>query len=77
LFKRLPLPFEAGFLAGKAFMNYRKNLGDRKNLGNRKTPLPEFYIGAHAAISSIPFITRDKIYRIYFPTLELISPERH
>ena len=48
LFKRLPLPFEAGFLAGKAFVNYRKNRGDRK------TPLPDFYIGAHAAISGFP-----------------------
>lgn len=71
LFKRLPLPFEVGFLAGKAFVNYRKNRGDRK------TPLPNFYIGAHAAISGFPLITRDTMYRTYFPTLELISPERH
>lgn len=71
LFKRLSLPFEAGFLAGKAFVNYRKNQGDRK------TPLPDFYIGAHAAISGLTLITRDTMYRTYFPTLELISPERH
>lgn len=71
LFKRLPLPFDAGFLAGKAFVNYRKNKGDRK------TPLPDFYIGAHAAIAAIPLITRDAMYLTYFPTLELISPKRH
>ncbi len=71
LFKRLPLPFEAGFLAGKAFLNYRKNQGERKST------LPVFYIGAHAAISNLSLITRDKMYKTYFPTLNLISPERY
>jgi hypothetical protein len=68
-FTRLPLPWEAGFLAGKAFLNYRKARGARTS------PLPDFYIGAHAAIEGMTLLTRDaKRYRTYFPTLELISP---
>lgn len=68
-FTRLPLPWEAGFLAGKAFLSYRKARG------SRTSPLPDFYIGAHAAIEGITLLTRDaKRYRTYFPTLELISP---
>src|SRR5262245_16266877 len=52
-FKRLDLPYEVAFLAGKAFLNYRK----RK--GNKTFPLPNFFIGAHASILNIPLITRD------------------
>jgi predicted nucleic acid-binding protein len=68
-FTRLPLPWEAGFLAGKAFMAYRKARG------SRTSPMPDFYIGAHAAIEGLTLLTRDaKRYRTYFPTLELICP---
>lgn len=68
-FLRLPLPWEAGFLAGKAFMAYRRAKG------SRTSPLPDFYIGAHAAIESMTLLTRDAArYRTYFPTLELICP---
>ena len=69
LFKRLPLPWEAGFLAGKVFVRYRRAGGVRQS------PLPDFFIGAHAAVSKLRLITRDpKPYRTYFPTLELIAP---
>jgi predicted nucleic acid-binding protein len=68
-FKRLNLPYEAGFLAGKAFFSYKENEGIKTN------PLPDFFIGAHAAILSMPLITRDiQRYKTYFPTLKLISP---
>ncbi|MGE0387492.1 MAG: type II toxin-antitoxin system VapC family toxin [Gammaproteobacteria bacterium] len=68
-FRRDPLPWEAGFLAGKCFVKYR-HLG-----GERHSPLPDFYIGAHAAIVGIALLTRDtKRYKIYFPKLALISP---
>jgi predicted nucleic acid-binding protein len=69
MFRREPLPYEAGFLAGKAFMRYRRNRGART------TPLPDFYIGAHAAVAGYRLLTRDvKRYRSYFPTVELIAP---
>lgn len=69
LFIRLALPWEAGFLAGKAFLRYREARG------SRSSPLPDFYIGAHAAIEGIVLLTRDaKRYRTCFPTLELIAP---
>ena len=68
-FLLLPLPWEAGFLAGKAFMAYRRAKG------SRTSPLPDFYIVAHAAIESMTLLTRDAArYRTYFPTLELICP---
>lgn len=68
-FAREPLPYEAGFLAGKAFLQYRKR-------GGRKTaPLPDFYIGAHAAVRNYRLLTRDAArYRTYFPTVQLICP---
>lgn len=68
-FAREPLPYEAGFLAGKAFLLYRKR-------GGQKTaPLPDFYIGAHAAVRGYRLLTRDTSrYRTYFPTIELICP---
>jgi len=69
LFRREPLPWEAGFLAGKCFPAYRR-LG-----GPRRSPLPDFYIGAHAAVRAMTLLTRDAArYRSYFPTLSLIAP---
>jgi predicted nucleic acid-binding protein len=68
-FLRLPLPYTAGFLAGKCFLRYRQAGG------SRRSPLPDFYIGAHAAVDSLPLLTRDaRRYRTYFPTLGLIAP---
>lgn len=68
-FTRLELPWEAGFLAGKAFLHYRRTKGARTS------PLPDFYIGAHAAIEGMMLLTRDaRRYRTYYPKLELISP---
>jgi predicted nucleic acid-binding protein len=69
LFRREDMPFAAGFLAGKAYYRYRQRGGRRRSL------LPDFLIGAHAAIAGYRVLTRDpKRYRTYFPTLELISP---
>lgn len=69
VFKRVPLPWEAGFLAGKCFLTYRRRGG------SRTAPLPDFYIGAHAAVASLSLITRDATrYRSYFPKLEILSP---
>ena len=68
-FRREPLPWDAGFLAGKCFLRYRRAKG------NRHSPLPDFYIGAHAAVRGIPLLTRDAArYKTYFPQLILISP---
>lgn len=68
-FRRDPLPWEAGFLAGKCFVKYRRSGG------RRRSPLPDFYIGAHAAIGGIALLTRDtNRYKTYFPKLALISP---
>ena len=68
-FTRLELPWEAGFLAGKAFLQYRRGKGVRTS------PLPDFYIGAHAAMEGMALLTRDaKRYRTYYPKLELICP---
>jgi len=70
LFRRDPLPFEAGFLAGKAFLTYRRRGG------TRSAPLPDFYIGAHAAVAGFRLLTRDaRRFRTYFPTLQILSPE--
>jgi predicted nucleic acid-binding protein len=68
-FQRLPLPWDAAFLAGQSFLAYRRR-------GGAKTaPLPDFYIGAHTAVSQLPLITRDvSRYRTYFPTITLITP---
>jgi predicted nucleic acid-binding protein len=69
-FRRDPLPWEAAFLAGKCFVEYRRRGGDRRS------PLPDFYIGAHAAVCGFRLLTRDATrYRSYFPTVELISPD--
>jgi len=69
VFRREPLPYEAGFLAGKVFVAYRRRGG------RRSAPLPDFYIGAHAAVEGFRLLTRDASrYRTYFPTVELIAP---
>ena len=69
VFKRLHLPWEAAFLAGKAFLRYRKRQG------KKSSPLPDFYIGAHSTVLGIPLITRDKKrFQSYFPRLQLIAP---
>jgi predicted nucleic acid-binding protein len=69
LYLREPLPYEAAFLAGKCFVEYRRRGG------SRGSPLPDFYIGAHAAVSGFRLLTRDVgRYRSYFPTVELIRP---
>lgn len=68
-FRRLPLPWEAAYLAGKCFVEYRKRGG------KRRSPLPDFYIGAHAAISRMALMTRDHSrYQTYFPKLKIIAP---
>ncbi len=69
-FRRLPLPYEAGFVAGRAFIEYRRRGGVRTS------PLPDFYIGAHAAVSGLRLLTRDaRRYTGYFPKVRLVSPE--
>ena len=68
-FRRLPLPWEAAFLAGKCFLDYR-----RKG-GRKRSPLPDFYIGAHAEIGGMTLLTRDAArYHTYFPALRIIAP---
>jgi predicted nucleic acid-binding protein len=67
--QRLPLPYEAAFPAAKAFLRYRREGGQRRS------PLPDFYIGAHAMVAGLTLLTRDvPRYRTYFPKLRLISP---
>lgn len=64
-----PIPREALFLAGKVFQRYRAGGGTRTGV------LPDFFIGAHAAVAQLPLLTRDvRRYRTYFPTLRLIAP---
>ena len=66
---RVSLPWEAAFLAGKAFAQYKKRTG------TKRSPLPDFYIGAHAAVAGMTLLTRDpRRYREYFPKLRLVSP---
>lgn len=68
-FLRMSMPWEAAFLAGKCFERYRKAGGVRRS------PLPDFFIGAHAAVADMTLLTRDpKRYRAYFPKLRLICP---
>lgn len=69
LYRREDLPYEAAFLAGKCFLRYRRAGG------TKRSPLPDFYIGAHAAVAGYRLLTRDAgRYRTYFPTLELVAP---
>jgi predicted nucleic acid-binding protein len=68
-FRRAALPWEAAFLAGRAFLEYRRQGGARSST------LPDFFIGAHAAVDELVLLTRDAArYRTYFPTLELLAP---
>jgi predicted nucleic acid-binding protein len=68
-FAREPLPYEAGFLTGKAFLAYRKRGGAKRS------PMPDFYVGAHALICGMELLTRDAArYRTYFPGLTIIAP---
>jgi predicted nucleic acid-binding protein len=67
--RRASIPPEALFLAGKAFLHYRKRKGVKSGV------LPDFFIGAHAAVAGMPILTRDVgRYRTYFPTLEILGP---
>jgi predicted nucleic acid-binding protein len=69
LYRREELPFAAAFLAGKCFLRYRQGGG------LEGSPLPDFYIGAHAAVARYRLLTRDATrYRTYFPNLVLIAP---
>jgi predicted nucleic acid-binding protein len=69
-FQRLALPYEAGFLAARCFLLYRRRGGQKR------APLPDFYIGAHAATEGLALLTRDASrYRRYFPSVQLIAPE--
>jgi predicted nucleic acid-binding protein len=71
LYQREPLPWEAGFLAGKSFLLYRRRRG------SRTSPLPDFYIGAHAAVERLALLTRDAArYRSYFPKVEILAPTK-
>jgi predicted nucleic acid-binding protein len=68
-FRRDPLPWDAAFLAVKSYLAYRRRGGERRS------PLPDFYIGAHAAVTGMRLLTRDTArYRSYFPRLEIIAP---
>jgi predicted nucleic acid-binding protein len=69
LYRRESLPYEAAFLAGKCFLKYRRGGG------TKRSPLPDFYIGAHAAVAGYRLLTRDAgRYRSDFPNLEIIAP---
>ena len=68
-FAREPLPWESAFLAARAFLKYQRGGGTRVH------PLPDFYIGAHAAIAGYTLLTRDaRRYRSYFPKLRVVAP---
>jgi predicted nucleic acid-binding protein len=65
----LEMPRPALFLAGKAFVQYRRSGGAKNNV------LGDFFIGAHAAVSDLPLLTRDtRRYKNYFPTVKLVAP---
>ena len=69
IFERLPLPYAAGWLAAQAFLKYRRSGGVKTS------PLPDFYIGAHAEVGGHTLVTRDPSrYRTYFPSVRLIVP---
>jgi hypothetical protein len=68
-YERRALPWEAAFLAGQCFVKYRRRGGARRS------PMPGFYIGAHAAVEGLTLLTRDPArYRTYFPRLRLVAP---
>jgi predicted nucleic acid-binding protein len=69
LYRREAMPFSAAYLAGRCFASYRRHGGTRTGV------LPDFFIGAHAAVAGYRLLTRDpRRYRTYFPTVELITP---
>lgn len=68
-FVRDPLPYEAGFLAGKAFLAYKRRGGAKRS------PMPDLYVGAHAVVGRMQLLTRDAArYRTYFPALRIVAP---
>jgi predicted nucleic acid-binding protein len=68
--ERRALPWSASFLAGKCFARYRKAGGQKRS------PMPDFYIGAHAAVEGMALLTRDEgMYKKYFPNLSLVTPK--
>lgn len=68
--RMLEIPKPALFLAGKAFVHYRRKVGIKSNV------LGDFFIGAHAAVSNLPVLTRDtRRYKNYFPSVKLVAPE--
>jgi predicted nucleic acid-binding protein len=70
MFEREEIPYEAAFLAGKSFLEYRRRDGEKRS------PLPDFFIGAHAAVAGHQLLTRDAArYRTYFPKLQVIAPD--
>jgi predicted nucleic acid-binding protein len=69
MFDREAIPYDAAFLAAKVFLHYRRRGG------TKRSPLPDFFIGAHAAVAGYRLLTRDEArYRTYFPKLPLIVP---
>jgi len=65
----ISIPCNAAFRAGKAYAQYRRQRGTKSNV------LPDFFIGAHAAVLGCPLLTRDtRRYAAYFPTVRLIAP---
>lgn len=71
LYRREALPWQAGYLAGKCSLQYRRRGG------HRRSPLPDFYIGAHAAVGQVALLTRDAArYRTYFPRIDIFAPPR-
>jgi predicted nucleic acid-binding protein len=68
-FVRAPIPWEAAFLAGKAFEQYRRRGG------KRTSPMPDFFIGAHATVTGMTLLTRNaRHFRAYFPKLTIVAP---
>lgn len=69
-YRREDLPWEAAYLAGQCYVQYRRRIG------LKRSPMPDFYIGAHALVRGHRLLTRDaKLYRTYFPGLRLITPD--
>lgn len=66
---REALPWDAAFLAGQAFKVYRQAAGAKSS------PMPDFYIGAHALVNGLQLLTRDAArYKSYFPRLQMVTP---
>ena len=69
VFERRPLPYAAGWVASQAFLSYRRAGG------TKSSPLPDFFIGAHAEVERLTLVTRDAVrFRTYFPSVALITP---